>query len=293
MERIIGRDIYEGKLADEYEVILRDLGHGHKEASISRSVWWDHLATMSDDAYAQYLDTLEAWKASPEGIQAAQEREQSNKERSARRAKTKVRRICKSLGVDALLTLTYRENMQDIAACKKHLKEFVRRIRKLVPGFAYVAAFERQKRGAWHVHMAIHALPFTLPWAGVKVKSYSVIRAVWRSVVGDLGGNIDQARKKRNSRKTPAKIAAYISKYILKAFEQGEDHSNRYSSSTYSIPDAVRMRFQGAALADLIALVYMHIGGAGTLTNPWINAWGDRFFLTAEPDPGGKIRSGQ
>lgn len=288
MERIIGRDMYEGKYADEYEVILRDLGHGQKEASISRSVWWEHTGTMTDAAYAQYLDTLEAWKASPAGIEAAQEREQRNRERSARRAKAKVRRICKSMGVDSLLTLTYRENMQDLEACKKHLKEFVRRVRKLVPGFAYVAAFERQKRGAWHVHLAIHSLPFSLPWAGVKVKSYSVIRAIWLRVVGDLGGNIDQSRRKRNSRKTPAKIAAYVSKYILKAFEQGEDHSNRYSSSTYSIPDAVRIRLQGAALSDIIALVYLHLGQDGTLTNPWMNAWGDRFFLTAEPDPGWK-----
>ena len=290
MIRIIGRDVFKGKYADEYEVITRDLGHGQREASISRSVHWEHEATMSDAAYALYLEEVARVHADPEWVA---EREAANKERSARRAKTKVRRICKTMGVDALLTLTYRENMTDLDACKRHLKEFVRRIRRLVPGFAYVAAFERQKRGAWHVHMAIHALPFTLPWAGVKVKSYGVIRAVWRAVVGDFGGNIDQARKKRHSRKTPAKIAAYISKYILKAFEDGEDHSNRYSSSTYSLPDAVRMRFQGANLADLIGLVYSELGTDGTLTNPWLSQWGDRFFLTSEPDPGGRMPPGR
>lgn len=287
MERIIGRDWYEGKISDEHEVIIRDLGHGQKEASISRTVWWEHGGTMTDAAYQQYLETLEAWKASPEGILAAEEREQKNKERAARRAKTKVRRICKSLGVDALLTLTYQANMQDLAACKRHLKEFVRRVRALIPGFAYVAAFERQKRGAWHVHMAVHKLPFKLAWAGAKVKSYSVIRAVWRRVVGDLGGNIDEARKKRHSRKSPAQMAAYISKYILKAFEEGEDHSNRYSSSAYSLPDPVRIRLIGESMGDLIALVYLHMGGDGTLTNPWLSPFGDRFFLTSEPVPPG------
>lgn len=289
MERIIGRDIYEGKISEAYVMHLHDLGHGHKEASISRAIDWEHTGTMTDGAYAQYLETLEAWKLSPAGILAAQERDEKNKERAARRAKTKVRRLCKAMGVDALLTLTYRENQRDLELTKKHLKEFVRRVRRLVPGFAYVAAFERQKRGAWHVHMGIHALPFNLPWAGVKVKSYSVIRAVWRAVVGELGGNIDQARKKRHSRRTPAKMASYISKYILKAFEEGEDYSNRYSASACTLPPAVRMRFQSANMADLIALVYSEMGEAGTLTSPWLSSFGDRFFLVAEPAPPDKV----
>lgn len=280
MQRIIGRDIYEGKLANEYTVTLHELGHGHKEASISQSVWWDHVGTMSDEAYAFYVAACNS-----QTQEQLAEKALAHRERAARRAKTKVRRLCKTMGVDALLTLTYRDNMQDLTQCKAHLKEFVRRVRRLVPGFAYVAAFERQKRGAWHVHLAIHALPFNLPWAGVKVKSYSVIRAIWRAVVGDLGGNIDQARKKRHSRKSPAQMAAYISKYILKAFEDGEDHSNRYSASACTLPPSVRLRFQGASLAELIGLVYSELGIPGTLTNPWLSKWGDRFFLTAEPDP--------
>lgn len=287
MLRIIGRDIFEGKLADEYKVTIHDLGHGHKEASISQSVWWDHTGTMSDDAYAHYLECLEA--RTPEELA---EKEQKNRERAARRAKTRVRRLCKVMGVDALLTLTYRDNMQDLATAKAHLKAFVRRVRALIPGFAYVAAFERQKRGAWHIHMGIHKLPFSLPWSGAKVKSYSVIRAVWRRVVGELGGNIDEARKKRHSRKSPAQMAAYISKYILKAFEDGDDYSNRYSASAATLPPCVRMRFQSASMADLIALVYAELGTQGTLTNPWISAWGDRFFLVAEPDPTVRIRPG-
>ena len=286
MQRIIGRDIYEGKFSDAYVMHMHDLGHGHREASISRAIDWEHTGTMSEDAYAMYQENLDRLHSDPDWLA---EREQIHRERAARRAKTKVRRLCKAMGVDALLTLTYRENQQDLDTTKKHMKEFVRRVRRLVPGFAYVAAFERQKRGAWHVHMGIHALPFNLPWAGVKVKSYSVIRAVWRSVVGDLGGNIDQARKKRYSRKTPAKMASYISKYILKAFEDGEEHSNRYSASACTLPPAVRMRFQSASMAELIALVYSEMGEPGTLTSPWLSSFGDRFFLVAEPAPPDKV----
>nr|DAH82798.1 MAG TPA: protein of unknown function DUF1424 [Inoviridae sp.] len=287
MQRIIGRDIYEGKISDEHEVILHDLGHGQKEASISRSVWWEHTGTMSEEAYAMYLEAVERLNNDPDWLA---EKEAKNRERSARRAKTKVRRICKTMGVDALLTLTYQANMQDLDACKKHMKEFVRRIRRLIPDFVYVAAFEQQKRGAWHVHMAVRKLPFKLAASnGVKVGSYNVIRAVWRRVVGELGGNIDEARKKRHSRKSPAQMASYISKYILKAFEEGEDHSNRYSSSAYCLPAPQRMRFMAESMADLIALVYCELGMPGTITNPWVSAWGDRFFMTSEPDPGGLI----
>lgn len=282
--RIIGRDVYEGKMADEYTMHLHNLGHGHHEASISRSIWWEHLATMTDAAYDAYIEARD--NQTPEQLA---EKEEANLRRSARRAKTKVRRLCKTMGVDALLTLTYRENQRDVDLAKRHLKEFVRRVRRVVPGFAYVAAFERQKRGAWHIHMGIHALPFNLPWAGVKVKSYSVIRAIWRAVVGELGGNIDQARKKRHSRKSPAQMAAYISKYILKAFEEGDDYSNRYSASSCTMPKPVRMRFQAASMAELIGLVYSEIGQAGTLTNPWLSPFGDRFFLVAEPAPPDKV----
>jgi hypothetical protein len=283
MQKIIGRDLYEGKISDEHEVILRDLGHGQKEVSISRTVWWEHVCTMSDDAYAHYLEAVDRCRNDPEWLA---EKEAVNRERAARRAKTKVRRYCKVMGADALLTLTYKANMQDLAQCKKHMKEFVRRVRRLIPGFVYVAAFERQKRGAWHIHMATHKLPFKLAAPnGVKMNSYNVIRNVWRRVVGELDGNIDEARKKRHSRKSPAQMAAYISKYILKAFEDGEDYSNRYSTSSCEIPAAVRMRFMHESMADLIALVYCEVGLPGTLTNPWMSTWGDRFFVTSEPIP--------
>jgi hypothetical protein len=290
MRRIIGRDIYIGKMAPEHEVTIHDLGHGHKEVSICRSVWWEHDTTMTPEAYALYLESLEAYRNSPAGEQEALERAQANLERSARRAKTQCRRLVKVMGLDALLTLTYRENMQDLEACKRHLKEFVRRIRRVIPGFAYVAAFEQQKRGAWHVHMAVHALPFNLAWAGVKVKSYSVVRAVWRGVVGELGGNIDQSKRKRGSRATPAKIASYISKYMLKSFDLMGADFERYSASKADIPPPVRLRFMHQVMQDLIALVYIEAGASELLTSPWLNPWGDRFFLVMEPAPPDKNR---
>lgn len=284
MIRIIGQDIYEGKYGSRHEVVIHELANGHAEASISRCVDWEHLCTMTPAAYALYLER-KALEDADDQLRA--QKEAAHAERAARRAKTKVRRVCKQMGVDALLTLTYRANQTDLALCKSHLKEFVRRVRRLIPGFAYVAAFEQQERGAWHVHMGIHALPFRLHWEGVKVASYSVIRAVWRRVVGDLGGNIDQARRKRHSRKTPAQMASYISKYMLKAYEEGDKWSNRYSASACTLPDPVRLQFQAETMAALIGQVYSLIGEHGTRTTFWLSSFKDRFFLSSELDPGG------
>lgn len=284
MFRIIDRDIYEGKYSpDEFEVVYHDLGNGHHEASISKVVVWEHTGRMTEECYAM---ALEQW-AKEDTPEARAEKEAANAERAARRAKTKVRRMCKVMGVDALLTLTYRANQTDLKLCKSHMKEFVRRVRRVVPDFVYVAAFERQTRGAWHVHMAIHKLPFKLAWEGVKVNSYSVVRAIWRRVVGDLGGNIDEARKKRYSRKSPAQMASYISKYMLKAYEEGDKWSNRYSASSCELPEAIRTRIKGQALQDLIAMVYQRIGQSGKRTNFWLSDFKDRFFLSSEDDPGG------
>ena len=275
---------FESKPApDEWVVRILDLGNGHREAVISRPTSWQevppHLQALFGDHWQATADR--------EAEEQAEERRLANMKRAARRAKTRVRRMVKVLGLDALLTLTYRENQQDLTLCKRHLKEFVRRMKRLLPGFVYVAAFERQKRGAWHVHMAVHALPRDLPAAnGVKVKSFNVVRAVWRGVVGDLGGTINQAKRKRWSQQSTGKLAAYLSKYMLKAFEEGDDWSNRYSgSAAVEVPDAVKLTFRGAGLAELIGLVFDDIAAGDVQCMSWLSRWGDVFFLSTEGPP--------
>jgi hypothetical protein len=275
---------FESKPADdEWVVRTLDLGNGHREAVISRPTVWQevppHLQRLFSDHWQATADR--------EREERAEERREANRKRAARRAKTRVRRMVKVLGLDALLTLTYRQNQCDLDLCKRHMKEFVRRMRRALPGFVYVAAFEQQKRGAWHVHMAIHALPRELPASnGAKVKSFNVVRAIWRSVVGELGGNIDQARRKRWSSQSTGKLAAYLSKYMLKAFEDGDDWSNRYSGSAgVEIPEAVRMRFRDAQLAQLIDLVFGDVATGPCEISTWLSRWGDVFFISTEGPP--------
>ena len=248
MERIVGRDLLRGVPGGGFDIVRRDLGNGHLECRIQEVVTWEHVDVLSDEAYAAYLEQRDA---------TAEERRQANLERAANRAKTRVRHLCKASGVDTLLTLTYQANMTDWAMLKRHVKEFNRRMARLLPGWFYVAAFERQERGAWHVHMAVHRLPKELQAKpGVKVKSFNVIRAVWRAVVGDLGGNIDVSAHKRNSRRAPSKVAAYLSKYMVKAFADGDAWSNRFSSSKgVTVPKAERIRFAGYTLPEVLQLV--------------------------------------
>lgn len=277
---------YEGKTSKtEFVVRTLDLGNGHREAVISRPVVWEemppHLCRMFGDHWAE--------TAEREREESEEERREANRKRAARRAKTRVRRTIKVLGLDALLTLTYRANQTDLALCKKHLKEFVRRMRRALPGWVYVAAFEKQKRGAWHVHMAVHALPPMLAAAnGIKVKSYNVVRAIWRSVTGELGGTINQQKRKRWSHQSTGRLAAYLSKYMVKAFEEGEDWSNRYSGSAgVEIPEAVRMRFVGEQLGDLIALLYDECARGAVDVSTWLSRYGDVFYMSTEALPGG------
>lgn len=275
MQRIIDGQLFVGKpCPNEWVVTLRDLGHGHREAVVQQAIHWTDEGMVDPDLLAAHL-------ADPV---AQAERDAANARRAARRAKTKVRHLVKSMGLDAMLTLTYRENVLDLSLCKRHLKEFVRRMRRVLPGFSYVAAFERQQRGAWHVHIAIHRLPFELALrAGVKLKSYNVVRAVWRSVVGDLGGNIDQSRRKRCTMRSPAKLASYLSKYMLKAFEEGDSCSNRYSSSSHELPRPVRVRFAASSLLELVDLVYSFAADGVCEVSTFLSPFRDLFFISSGP----------
>lgn len=156
--------------------------------------------------------------------------EEKNRERAVQRARKRVRLLCKQILADRLLTLTYRENVLDRDRVERDFKEFSRRMNKLAKRTGkdkwwYVAVLERQDRGAWHIHLAVH---------GRQV--YDVVRALWHEVVGAGMGNIDVQNPKGNHagkvKEWPRhKLAAYISKYIGKDAEDSELNAKRYWSS--------------------------------------------------------------
>lgn len=289
MERIINGTLFVGKPADFVRLRSVETTTGHVELSAHRPIVWHEVC---DVAKPQYLGTAAYVKAEQERAlqqlldDAAKAREESaakHAQQAAQRAKTNVRHACKSLGATSLLTLTYRENQTDITVCKAHLKEFVRRVRRVWPSFAAVAGFEQQKRGAYHVHMAVGDVPQELLKHGQKVKSYNLIRAIWRDVTKELGGTINVAARKRHSKRSPARIAGYLSKYITKAFEEGEKWSNRWTKfGQIAKPKKTRLG-EFASMAEAVEYCYGLLRDGEEIVTSFLSSFKDAFFIAFEP----------
>lgn len=267
--------------APRIKFISRDFGNGHREAVVMRVIP-DPSATL-DRAIERDLRAI-----APRGMG---DRERSQ-ESAARRAKQEVRHKCKAMAINALWTLTFRENVTDREMALRCLDRFRRRVASVIPGWRYIAVLERQNRGAYHVHIATHALPKQLTDKGVKVKSWNVMRAIWRSVAGKLGGNFDEA--KRTGRWGTGKpmrgagaIARYIAGYVAKDMRESELNRKRYSASKgIEVPDAYRALFDGeTSMADLITLAYAAVGD--NVVTRWFDP--DRGVFFIETDDSGLL----
>src|SRR5450830_29508 len=154
------------------------------------------------------------------------EKRAQNDDDSAKRAKQAVRLRCKTIAADRMLTLTYRENMQDSERLKKDWDAFRRRMGKHKQ-FHYVATVERQERGAFHIHVAVR---------GRQV--YQLIRSIWQRIVGQtLDGkqagqiNVRDPHKFGFGKNGAHKLAGYISKYITKDQDSHDLNKKRYWTS--------------------------------------------------------------
>lgn len=238
--RIIDGTLYKRE-SDPYAFDLRvhDLGRGEVEALSLPRYGWSEVGPVSPSALADAEMSRDhvfrdgAWVKAVPTDQEMQDRAAMNRERSARRARTQVRRLVRSKGLDTLLTLTYRENMEDRDRMARDFDVFMKRIRRQFPGFQYVCVFERQKRGAWHAHIAVERVQSHYLHKGVLVKSFDLLRSIWRAVVGE--GNIDVSKSRRKRQRTLAKIASYMSKYIGKGFENDQD-GDSYRASGRALP---------------------------------------------------------
>jgi hypothetical protein len=154
-----------------------------------------------------------------------------------------------------MLTLTYQENMLDRDRMARDFDVFIKRVRRVSPGLQYVCVFERQKRGAWHAHIAVPRILSHYHKGGVLVRSYDLLRSMWRGVIG-AGGNVDVSRNKRVGRSS-AKLAGYLAKYIGKDIGAGGD-GDSYRASGRALPAAVVLRSHPVlwdAFCDLMKLI--------------------------------------
>jgi len=121
-----------------------------------------------------------------------------------RRAKTAIRRHILGTGCDRMLTLTYRENWDDLRASDVHVTKLLRTLKRWHPTLNYLAVHEYQKRGAIHWHIALD-----------QRVDIVAVRSLWHKIVGALGGSVN-IRYFPN----PARQAAYLAKYIGKDLDE-------------------------------------------------------------------------
>lgn len=298
MERIVTiggeRVLLRGTVVeDSWEVFTRT-ANGHREVSFKNAVVWEDTGERAPDPHDVYIQGFEGLDAAERQAQyekELEEKREKQREKNAQRAKTKCRWIIKAQGLGELLTLTYRENQQDRELCKKHFKEWARRMKAALGGkFIYCASFERQERGAMHVHVACHKLPSHGTRKGQKIKAWKLGTEIWRSIIGEdnglcfVGGKTRNGGRRRNL--SLAKLAAYVSKYIMKDYHDAPLESNRYSRSNgLEVPKAQRVVINGMTFNDMVALVF-ECGEGDVVVSHRVtrDRWsGGRYWLVTEP----------
>jgi hypothetical protein len=177
---------------------------------------------------------------------------EENRDRAARRARSRLRHLILATHADHLLTLTYRGNVIDFDRACEDLSKFVRIVRRLKPAWTYIAVAERQKRGAWHWHLAVCGR-----------QDVAMLRASWRRVVGD--GNIDVAAAQTARLAAPLALVRYLGKYLAKGFtEDRELNARRFRASLrIQVPSqslALPPEFRGKAVAFAIQELYRATG---------------------------------
>jgi len=173
---------------------------------------------------------------------------EEHEKRAVRHARSRIRHLILSAGADHLLTLTYRDNVTDFDRACADLSKFVRTVKAKRPGWVYIAVPERQKRGAWHWHMAVRGR-----------QDVVLLRSIWRHIVGE--GNIDVNPPRGVGKQRTLALVKYLGKYLAKGFSEGNRVLNgrRFRASlqipipceSFTLPPAERDNVSGYALARL------------------------------------------
>jgi len=258
--------------------------NGHREVSIRPVLQWRELHDYTGHVWDSDPN------APPDVGHLGREEEWQDRclRKAAKRAATACRRTIKTGGFDQMLTITYRENQTDRDLCKKHFKEWVRRMKRALPAFRYCAAVEAQERGAMHIHVATHRLPQHALYKGVKIDAWRLGTEIWRSIVGKDNGLVFVGGKTKfgsPARRTMslAKMAAYVSKYITKDYAAHPMGANRYSrSDDLTVPPPVKMSFDGWSMSAVIELLF-DLPDGHSIVSHRVGMFGASYWLCTEP----------
>lgn len=207
---------------------------------------------------------------------------EQNEKRAQAWAKGEIRRKCLSIGADHLVTLTYRDNVENRERVLTDLERLRRMLSRAGYSMPYVAVLECQQRGAIHPHLAVKGF-----------QDIRLLRRCWYKIVGKIQGQVNVRGPQRGT--SPVKLARYLSKYISKDFDSQprEFEEHRYFCSLrIAVPteryqfvlvrharDSERKLFS-LMLTDTISRIGEYctvkhwIGGAGTFG--WISGFEDQ-----------------
>jgi len=169
-----------------------------------------------------------------------EERDVENRQRAAKRAKQNVRLLTKSLFADHMLTFSYRANVIDREQVAKDWKEFVRLFRVRHPNWKYLAVLEKQERGSYHIHVAVHAkqdirwlLNCWLIAIGQPISEVNdwLLHGLKLGAKSKGAVNVEPPKKRwggTTKRWNKNKLAGYLTKYIGKEFEEASKYAKKY-----------------------------------------------------------------
>ncbi|WP_454874790.1 rolling circle replication-associated protein [Paraburkholderia xenovorans] len=211
----------------------------------------DGQVEVTVDRFDRYVG-CQGLNLMPRAKRGESENGEQNLADAAKRAKQQVRLRCKAIGADRMITLTYHENMTDKARLKRDFDAFRRRLSK-IQDFHYVAVAERQKRGAWHLHIAVKGR-----------QNYRVLRSVWGRVIGceNVRVHVRNPFKEKGLRH---KLASYIGKYITKEFGEHSLNEKRYwTSKGVAVPERQSIaHLVGDSPVDAIRTAYRAVEFVG------------------------------
>lgn len=293
MEKIVCGICLKGEYVENCWDVRTWESNGVMERSARQVIAWTeefpYTPPLSWDEYIAQFDYDPAKQARLEAeyLEEIEEKRQKSLKSAARRAKTLCRRFIISEGFDEMLTLTYRENQPDRELCKQHFKEWVRRMKRALGAFRYCAAFEPQERGSMHVHCATKRLPDHAKYKGVKIKAWQVGTRIWRDIVGAdngmcfVGAGASKFGKGRRKNLTLAKMANYVSKYILKDYELAPEASNRYSRSNGAVLAVIHTMRLNGTLSEVIAACF-EVKDGDVMVSHSVSRWNDSWWLCTE-----------
>lgn len=222
-----------------------------------------------------------------------QRKDVQNHKRSAKRARQNVRYLAKSMCASHMLTFTYRKAVFVRDEVAKHWKEFLRLFRKRYPEWQYLAAIEKHNsdesmeahKGGYHLHVAVKGrqdikwllrcwlIAIGQPLEDVNDWFSRGVKLEWRSM-GAVNVQAPQNRWDGEARNwNRRKIAAYLTKYIGKDFDEDTKARKKYWHSE-GIEKATITRFWlkadswEAAYYEIFDLVFY----SGSTS---ISVWGD------------------